>query len=181
MCRCKLITSIDKAYDSSCHQNPFVFDSIYTLIGLVLFLGFGVVFVSTVRADTLNFRGIAVSACTLSLPTDGTLSLSSNLQNWTTTTPATITAINTAPATLTVTKPTSWTASPANVPATTFSMTANLTGANVLNLTGTSGAASGTLSLLGSSVVSVYLTAQGTDTFKSGSYTVQATVTCAVN
>lgn len=136
---------------------------------------------STVNAETLNFRGLAVSSCSLGVPTDGVLSLSSNLQNWTTTTPATITAINTAPATLTITKPTSWTASPTGTPATTFGLTANLTGTNIATLSVTSGAGSATLSILGNTLVSVSLTAQGADTFKAGSYTAQATVTCAVN
>lgn len=133
------------------------------------------------HSDTLNFRGLAVSACTLTAPIDGTLTLQSDLQSWVTTTPATITAINTAPATLTVTKPTSWTSSPAGTPSTTFTMSVSLTGTNILILPITGAAASGTLSLLGATVVTASLSAHGTDTFKAGSYVAQATVTCAVN
>lgn len=134
---------------------------------------------SVAQAATLTFTGEALPACSLTSPLDGTLILSAGLNAWSTLTPATIVATNTAPATLTVTRSNSWTSAPANTPTTTFSHASTIAGANVGTLLGT-GAQSGALTALGITTVSVALSASAVQPFRAGIHSAQVTVTCSV-
>ena len=131
-------------------------------------------------AATLDFVGTAVSTCALTLPINGTLTLGADLQSWATATQASITAVNTSAATLSLTAPTTWSVSPASTPATTFAITGNMTGSNSGALTGTSTARSGSLSAIGATIVTVSLAATATAPYRSGLHTAQVTVTCSV-
>ena len=136
--------------------------------------------VAGARADILTFRGTAIATCALALPIDGVVSLNGDLKSWSTTTPASITAINTSSATLTVTKPTTWATSPAGTPATTFTTTGTLTGTNSGNLTGSGASQTGALTNIGTTILAVSLGATSTAPFKSGLHTAEVTVTCSV-
>lgn len=135
---------------------------------------------SAALAETLTFRGTAAPTCALNTPIDGTIVLQGNLRAWATATPATIVAVNTTPATLTVTKPSDWASAPSGTPSTTFSVAASTTGANVGTLTGTGNASSGPLTALGSSILAVSLSAQATSPYRAGLHTAEVTVTCTV-
>lgn len=132
------------------------------------------------HADTLTFRGTAAPTCALNTPVDGTIILGASLSSWSTATPASITAVNTAPATLTVTKPTAWASSPASTPSTTFTVSAATAGANVGALTGSGAATSGPLTALGTNTLTVSLGATASTPFHAGLHTAEVTVTCSV-
>lgn len=146
-------------------------------------LAFGLAMLATVdgaSAATLTFRGAALASCALGAPVDGTLQLGADLSSWTTLTPASITATNTAPATLTVTKPTDWASAPSQTPATTFTMSAATTGVNA-GILGTGGpAATQALTGIGLTVLSVSLGATAASPYRAGLHTAEVTVTCSV-
>ena len=147
----------------------------------VLFLGLAMIAsCDAASAATLTFRGAALSSCALGVPVDGTLQLGADLSSWTTLTPASISATNTAPATLTVTKPTDWASAPAQTPTTAFTMTASTTGVNVGTLTGGGPALTQSLSAIGVTVLSVSLGATAAAPYRAGLHTAEVTVTCAV-
>lgn len=131
-------------------------------------------------AATLTFRGTALSSCALGVPVDGTLQLGADLSSWTTLTPASITATNTAPATLTVTKPTDWASAPSGTPTTTFTMSAATTGVNAGILGTTGPAATQSLAAIGVTVLTVSIGATASAPYRAGLHTAEVTVTCAV-
>lgn len=122
-----------------------------------------------------------LGTCLLLAPVDGTIALGGDLRSWATTIPASVTVVNTARSTLMVSKPTQWASSPAGAPATSFSQSASLTGVNVGALLGFGDGLSAPLSALGTSVASVSLGAVAPTPFRSGTYSAQVTVTCAVD
>ncbi len=132
-------------------------------------------------AATLNFTGVALSTCALTAPVEGTIALQGDLKSWATVTPASITAVNTAPATLTVTGPTSWASAPAGSPAnTTFAISGGMSGVNNGALAGDAARRTGSLANIGVTVVSVSLLASAESPFVAGPHVAQATVTCVV-
>lgn len=133
-------------------------------------------------AATLDFVGTALPTCALTGGSNGTIALGADLKSWSTTTPASIVATNTALSTITVTRPTSWASSPASPPDTTFAHTATITGVNAgVSFTSSGNAKTATLSVLGVNTVAVSLSATASEPFMPGSYVAQVTVTCAVN
>lgn len=133
-------------------------------------------------AATLDFLGTALPTCALTGGSNGAIALGADLKSWSTTTPASIVATNTALSTITVTRPTSWASSPASPPDTTFTHTATITGVNAsASFTSSGSARTAVLSLLGVNTVSVWLSATASEPFMPGSYMAQVTVTCAVN
>ncbi|MFC7052749.1 hypothetical protein ACFQI3_08630 [Hansschlegelia quercus] len=136
--------------------------------------------ISAAHAETLTFRGTALSACALIAPVDGTLALNSDLKSWATATPATISAINTAPATLSVTKPTDWVSGPAGSPPTTFTVSAQTTGVNLGVLSILGNGVTTSLSGLGTSQLIVSLGATASTPYRAGNYAAEVTVTCTV-
>lgn len=121
-----------------------------------------------------------LNTCLLLAPLDGTIAPGGDLRSWATTLPATLTVINTGRARLFVNRPTEWANAPAGAPATTFTSAASLTGVNVGALLGLGDGLSALLGALGTSVVSVSLGATAAAPFPTGSYSAQATVTCAM-
>ena len=146
-----------------------------------LFLAALTVLSAPAGAATLNFNGTASAGCALTGGTDGALLLGADMKSWSTATPATIVATNTAASTLTVTRPSSWAASPASTPTTTFDHTATITGTNTASLSGSGDARTAVLTGLGANTVTVSLAATASQPFMPGNYTAQVTVTCAVN
>lgn len=130
-------------------------------------------------AATLSFRGLALGTCTLTAPIDGVMTLGSDLSSWTTTTPASIVATNTAVSVLTVTRGSDWATSPAGTPLTSFDFSASLIGVNTGALTGTSLSKTHQLPTLGVSTLSMWLSGVASSPFPAGNYVAQVTVTCA--
>jgi hypothetical protein len=131
------------------------------------------------QAETLKFLGTAPNACALTSPQNGVINLQGDLKSWATTAPATLAVTNTGYSQLTVTRDNDWLSAPSGAPATSFNHTAWLVGPTSGQLQGAGTAKSITLTLAGSSTLSVFLSAVAETPFVGGDYEYQVTVTCA--
>lgn len=135
-------------------------------------------------AQTVNFDGTVTATCSLAGATNGAITLNSDLKSWSTTTPASITATNTAQSVLTVTRSGAWSASPKNTPTTTFGHQASVTGANTLSdsqFSASNNAKTGKLANSGTNQVSMSVSASAATPYPPGTYQTQVTVTCVPN
>lgn len=122
-----------------------------------------------------------LAVCVLSPLTSGELSLGADLMSWRTTRAGVVQAVNVLPAQLFVQAPTGWTLSPGGSPPTTFSVSAQMTGANLGQLLPNGGVVSGLLSILGTTNATISVGAMASQPFRAGLYSTSVTVTCAAS
>lgn len=119
-----------------------------------------------------------VLACTLLAVQEGELAPGADLMGWRTTRPAVVDATTTVPSILYVNTPSGWALHPARTPGASFSVAAQLSGANGGQLAPGGGGVSGQLTTSGTTHAAVSLTATATSPFPAGVYSAEVTVTC---